>query len=168
MSSDAPTAHDRPWLAPAVFFACLAAVIAAASSVVSRHRALHGAEFFTGRHLDARFPPPPSLARERPTTHTARWALASGSGSLRVTFETVSRERASAVTAARVEPGADVIDGVEATVRVTGYDTTIVVDGVERPRGRLSLECVERAGDGTRTHHLDLYGDGETADPDAR
>jgi hypothetical protein len=168
VSSDAHTEGDRPWLAPVVFFACFAAVIAVASSVVSRHRALHGADFFTGRHLDARFSPPPSLARERPSTHTARWALASGSGALRVTFETVSRERASAVIAARVEPGPDVIDGVEATVRVTGYDTSIVVEGVARPRGRLSLECVERAGDGTRIHHLDLFGDGETADPDAR
>lgn len=167
MTSEAPTSNERPWLAPVVFFACVAAVVAGASSVVSRHRALHGADFVTGRYVDARFPPPVSLSRERPSTHTVDWPLTTGSGSLRVRFETVSRGAASAVTSMRVEPGADLIDGVEASVSVTGYDTSLVVDGVARPRGRVSLECVERAGDGVRTHHLEVFGDGLSRDPDA-
>ncbi len=163
---EASAQRDRPWLAPVVFFACVAAVVAGASSVVSRHSALHGADFFSGRYVDARFPPPPSLARERPASHVVGWPLAAGSGSLRIRFETVSRGAASAVTSARVEPGPDLIDGVEARVTVTGYDTSVVVDGVPRPRGRVSLECVERAGDGERTHRIEVFGDGSSLDPD--
>ena len=172
MSSDATdesvaATSDRPWLAPVLFVVAVAAVITVASSVASRHRSLHGADFFTGRYVDARFAPPASLVGVTPREHTTSWPLAPGSGSLRVRFEGVARGAASSVTSVRVEPGRDLIDGVEARVQVTGYDSSIVFAGALRPRGRVVIECVERAADGEHTHRLELYGDGETVDPDA-
>ncbi len=172
MSSDAAeesaaATRDRLWLAPVLFMVAVGSVIAVASSVASRHRSLHGADFFTGLYVDARFAPPPSLVGATSRRHTTSWPLAPGSGSLRVRFEGAARGAASAVTAVRVEPAADLIDGVEARVHVTGYDTSIVVEGALRPRGRVALECVERAADGEHTHRIELYGDGVTVDPDA-
>ncbi len=173
MTADAPDEEPprdapRRWVGPAVFFAFVAAVVSGASAVASRHRALHGADLVTGLYVDARFAPPPSLAGARTVSHDATWPLAPGSGSLRVRFETVSRGRASAVTAARVEPGARVLDGVEARVRVTGYETSATADdGRAIPVGRVALECVERAADGEHVHRIELRGDGTTADPDA-
>ncbi len=174
MSTDAPPSAPtddgaRPWLAPVLFFTCVALVIGVASAVATRHRALRGADFFTGRYVDARFAAPPSLVGAPAVVHDFAWPLRQGSGSLRVRFETTARAGSGAVVSAvRVERGADLLDGLEATVRVTGYDTRAVIDGVEAPWGRVSLECVERASDGEATHRVELRGDGRHVDPDAR
>lgn len=161
--------RSRPWLAPVLFFAAVALVIGTASTVATRHRALHGADFFTGRYIDARFTPPPALVGAPVEAHTFAWPLRQGSGSLRVRFETVARVGSgAAVSAVRVEPGADLLDGLEATVQITGYDARAVIDGVAVPWGRVSLECVERAADGEETHRIELRGDGRHVDTDAR
>lgn len=163
----APVPEGQPRWRPFVMFAAFVlAVLGGAMGVGARHRAVRGADFFTGRYLDVRFTPPDGSARGGSSTvHEVPWPLAQGSGALRVRFE-VTRTSASArlITAVRVEPSPSVIDGVEATVRVTGYDRSAVgVDGVERPVGRVTLECIERAPDGTHPHRIELRGDGSSA-----
>lgn len=170
MSEPAPAPRPARWKGPAAFAAFVVGVLGAASVVAGRHRALHGADFVTGLHLDVTFAPPAHLRAVAPraATHAVAWPLTQGSGSLAVRLSTAawpSRERH--VTAVRVAPGADLLDGVEATVRVTGYDTvTVGADGAAAPIGHVTLECVERAADGVRTHRIELRGDGSWVDPD--
>jgi hypothetical protein len=152
----------RPWRAVLAFGAFVLSVAGGAWVVGARHRALHGADFFTGDLLDARFPPPTHLrGAGTDTVHAMRWPLAPGSGALDVRFETRHLPRARLVTAVRVTPGQDVLDGVEASVRVIDYDTTTVgTNGEAVPVGHVTLECIERAGDGEHTHRVELRGDG--------
>jgi hypothetical protein len=159
------------WRGIALFIAFVVSVVGVAWWVGSRHRSLHGADFFTALHLDARFPPPTHLRGSgADATHTLRWPLAAGSGSLHVRFET--RRLAAGtrlVTAVRVAPGSDVVDGVEATVRVTDYDTTTVgADGAMASIGHVTLDCVERAGDGEHPHRVVLRGDATWVFDDGR
>lgn len=151
------------WRGIALFVAFVLSVLGTAWGIGSRHRSLHGADFFTTVYLDARFPPPTHLrGAGADAVHTLRWPLAPGSGSLRVSFET--RRLAAGprlVTAVRVAPGGDVVDGVEAAVRVTDYDTTTVgADGAMAAVGHVTLDCMERAGDGEHPHRVELRGDG--------
>lgn len=148
-------------MAPLRFALFVALVLGLASAVATRHRAVHGADFFSGRHLDVTFAAPPSLRGAPLSERHFAWPLSQGSGSLAVTWQTVAQGPQSAVTAVRVEPGADLVDGVEATVRVTGYDTVTVDDsGRAQPVGNAVLECVETAADGLHRHRLELRGDG--------
>lgn len=156
------TSVRRTWRGVGLFVAFVAAVVGGAWAVGARHRSLHGADFFTGVYVDARFPPPAHLrAAGTDGAHTLRWPLAPGSGALEVRFETRRTPRARLVTAVRVAPGRDVLDGVEASVRVTDYDTvTVGPDGAAAPVGHVTLECIERAGDGEHPHRVELRGDG--------
>lgn len=165
--TDAPDDQEsiavrRTWRSVALFAAFVLSVVGVAWAVGARHRALHGADFVSGLLLDARFPPPAHLrGAGQGSTHTMRWPLAPGSGALEVRFEALRLDRARLVTAVRVAPGRDVLDGVEASVRVIDYDTvTVGADGVAAPVGHVTLECVERAGDGEHPHRLELRADG--------
>jgi hypothetical protein len=156
------TVVRRTWRNIALFAGFVLAVVGAASAVGGRYRALHGADFFTGVYLDARFAPPPRLrGAVTLAAHSLRWPLAPGSGGLDVRFESRRVGRSRFVTAVRVAPGSDVLDGVDATVRVIDYDTvTLDADGRAAAVGHVTLECLERAGDGEHPHRLELRGDG--------
>lgn len=145
-----------------MFAAFVLTVLGVAMGVGARHRAVHGADFFTGHHVDVHFAPPETLRGGAVTVHEAPWPLAQGSGALTVRFE-VTRypTHEQIITAVRVDASPSVIEGVEVSVRVTGYERSAVgADGVERPIGRVTLEGVERAPDGEHPHRIELRGDG--------
>jgi hypothetical protein len=154
-----PIERQEPahWKGPVVFLFVVSAVIATAFAVGQRHRSVHGADFFTGYHLDAHLRAPAS-AMGNPALHRFHWALTQGSGSLHVQFETIRVRGGSSVVSARVQSGSDLVDGVEAHVRITGYEPG--GESTSVPMGTLTLECEERAGDGVRTHVVELRGDG--------
>jgi hypothetical protein len=154
-----PIERQEPahWKGPAVFLLAVSTVIAIAFTVGQRHRSVHGADFFTGYHLDTHLRAPSSVVGN-PVGHRLHWALTQGSGSLNVQFETVRVRGGSSVVSARVQPGGDLVDGVEAHVHITGYEPG--GETTSTPIGTLTLQCEERAGDGVRTHVLELRGDG--------
>jgi tetratricopeptide (TPR) repeat protein len=106
-----------------------------------------------------------ALARDWPDAAVSFGRALAANGALPAAIAEYQRalrlDRARLVTAVRVAPGRDVLDGVEASVRVIDYDTvTVGADGVAAPVGHVTLECVERAGDGEHPHRLELRADG--------
>jgi hypothetical protein len=149
----------RRWVGPALFVAFVVAVLSAAYAAVGRDHALHGADFVTGLYLDLSFRAPHNA--EAPVVHAIAWPLSQGSGSLQVRFETRRAGAASVVTSVRVAPWPHTGDSVDASVRLTGYDSSIELPSGERVAlARATLECTERAADGEHSYTLELLGDG--------
>ena len=140
-------------------------VVAAAIAGLRFYESLHGARF-DGSFIEAEFLPPAGFgAASRVQRYVAPLLLAEGSGSLRARFtDSEFSNGRSVVSRLRVERGDWIAPGVTASVTVTDY---AVFSNNDPRNGHVTLEVVEVAADGRRTHHVELRADGTLLDPDA-